>query len=453
MKAQVYLSTLGCRLNEAELSSWSHAFEARGHQLVSRAEDANLIVLNTCAVTAEASRKSRKLASTLHRKSPNAKLVLTGCMAELEPERARELNGVDLVIGNRDKEELVEQVLSRIDLEAMPSMATEPESVHPYAPGVEQTQAQTSGLVRLEKAGADRTRAFIKVQDGCRNHCSYCVVTIARGEERSRSIADLVTEIRTLQAKGYREAVLTGVHLGGYGHDLGTDLMALVRAILAETSIERLRLSSLEPWDLPGNFAELWQNPRLMPHLHLPLQSGCDSVLRRMSRRCFTEEYRGLASTLRAGIPGLNITTDLIVGFPGESDAEFEASLRFVEEVGFGHVHIFGFSAREGTRAATLPGRVSGPVIRERSRHMHRLAARMKEASMQSYLGSVRSVLWEGSGSAHDGRRVYQGYTDNYLRVETTVDPQASLRQHIADALLVELIDAPADRFRAQLVS
>lgn len=449
MKAHVYLSTLGCRLNEAEISSWSHAFEARGHELVSRAEDANLIVLNTCAVTAEASRKSRKVAGSLHRKSPEAKLVLTGCMAELEPERATSLLGVDLVIGNHDKDTLVDEVLRKIDLSAMPSMAIEPESLHPYRS--ESAAAPATDLISLGK-NSDRTRAFIKVQDGCRNHCSYCVVTIARGEERSRSIADLVAEIHTLEGKGYREAVLTGVHLGGYGHDLGTDLVTLVRALLSETSIERLRLSSLEPWDLPRDFAQLWENPRLMPHLHLPLQSGCDSVLRRMSRRCFTEEYRELAAALRAGIADLNLTTDLIVGFPGESEEEFEASLRYVEELGFGHMHIFGFSAREGTRAASLPGRVEGPVIRERSRRMHRVAAHMKEASMKSYLGSVRSVLWESASNESAEGRVYQGYTDNYLRVETTVDATRKLRQQIASAVLTELVDAPADRFRATLV-
>jgi threonylcarbamoyladenosine tRNA methylthiotransferase MtaB len=445
MKASVYLSTLGCRLNEAELVSWTGALEARGHQVVRRVQDANLIVLNTCAVTHEASRKSRKLAGSLHRKNPNARLVVTGCMAELEPERAAALAGVDLVVSNMAKDELVDVVLAKLDLEAMPEMATEPTSAHPY-PDLGDAQEAQGPLLQLGKRSTPRSRAFIKVQDGCRNHCSYCVVTIARGEERSSSIANLVDEINALHEKGYKEAVLTGVHLGGYGHDLGTDLSALVHTLLRETSIERLRLSSLEPWDLPKNFSELWQSPRLMPHLHLPLQSGSDTVLRRMSRRCFTDEFRELVQTLRSNVPDLNITTDLIVGFPGETDEEFAESLEYVQEIGFGHMHIFGFSPREGTRAEKLLGRIDGPTIRERSRAMHRVAAQMKQEHMERYLGMRRSVLWETGRVDEDGLSSFQGYTDNYLRV---VAQATGLENSISDATLVSIEGTPAERFAA----
>lgn len=451
MKAAVYLSTLGCRLNEAELVSWGSTFEAQGHKIVSQAHDANLIVLNTCAVTAEAARKSRKHAAALHRKNPSARLVVTGCMAELDPEKAASLAGVDLVLSNKQKDQLVDQVLQAIALEQMPELATAPESVHVYADAREGTQVKSSGLVPLGRAAQERTRAFIKVQDGCRNQCSYCVVTIARGEERSRGIDELVREINSLHQRGYQEAVLTGVHLGGYGHDLGTDLSRLVREVLARTTIARLRLSSLEPWDLPDDFGNLWQDQRLMPHLHLPLQSGSDSVLRRMARRCFTREYRELVDTLRSQIPDLNLTTDLIVGFPGETDEEFEKSLQFAEEMGFGHMHIFAFSPREGTKAARLPGRVPGPVIRERSRQMHRLAARMKQERMREFLGSERQVLWEGGSPDESGQVRYQGYTDNYLRVQTSVGPEQELQRSITRAVLCALVNAPADRFEAKL--
>ncbi len=443
MKAAVYLSTLGCRLNEAELVSWTGALEAKGHTVVSRVQEANLIVLNTCAVTSEASRKSRKLAGALHRKNPNARLVVTGCMAQLEPERAAALSGVDLVISNMDKDDLVDEVLQKIDLEAMPQMATAPDSVHPYQESSEATESQGT-LLQLGKRTPARSRAFIKVQDGCRNHCSYCVVTIARGEERSSSISNLVDEINGLHAKGYKEAVLTGVHLGGYGHDLGTDLFALVQSLLRDTDIERLRLSSLEPWDLPKNFSELWNNPRLMPHLHLPLQSGSDTVLRRMSRRCFTDEYRELVTRLRADVNDLNITTDLIVGFPGETEEEFAESLAYVEEIGFGHMHIFGFSPREGTRAEKLMGRIDGPTIRERSRSMHRLAARLKERHMNRYLGTQRPVLWETGRVNADGRTVFQGYTDNYLRIQA---PGTNLGNTITMTSMEAIEGTPVERF------
>jgi len=441
-KAAVYLSTLGCRLNEAELVSWSMALEERGHVVVRRVQDANLIVLNTCAVTSEASRKSRKLVGSLHRKNPNARLVLTGCMAQMEPTRAAELTGVDLVLSNHDKDQLVEIMLKTLDLEAMPALAQE-ELHHPYTKDEQETPGS---LLQLVKRGHSRTRAFIKVQDGCRNKCSYCVVTLARGDERSRSVLSLVEEINKLHAKGHQEMVLTGVHLGGYGHDINTNLSSLVQSLLAHTSMPRLRLSSLEPWDLPPDFSDLWQDKRLLPHLHLPLQSGSDSVLRRMSRRCFRKEYRELVTQLRANIPHLNITSDIIVGFPGESEAEFEESLSFVEEIGFGHMHIFGFSAREGTRAASLPHRIPGDVIRERSRRMHRLAAKLKESFMQRYLGEVHTVLWEGK-VCDDGTR--QGYTNNYMRVVAKV--KAEITQ--SEVRLESLEGTPVERFGGVVVS
>lgn len=448
MKAAVYLSTLGCRLNEAELVSWTGALESRGHAIVERPEDANLIVLNTCAVTSEASRKSRKLAGSLHRKNPNARLVVTGCMAELEPERAAALSGVDLVVSNRGKDELVEEVLQKLDLQAMPEMASEPGSAHPHAESPDETSQ--GPLLQLGRRSGARSRAFIKVQDGCRNHCSYCVVTIARGDERSSPIEHIIDEINFLHDKGHKEAVLTGVHLGGYGADIDTNLFELVRVLLRETSIDRLRLSSLEPWDLPKNFSELWENPRLMPHLHLPLQSGSDSVLRRMSRRCFTDEYRELVTGLRADIQDVNITTDLIVGFPGETEEEFAETLAYVEEVGFGHMHIFGFSPRQGTRAESLKGRIDGPTIRERSRIMHRLAARMKEEHMTRYLGTEREVLWETGRTEEDGQTYFQGYTDNYFRVQAA-GTRLSNTQTMAS--LDTLEGTPVERYSGTVVA
>ena len=448
MKAAVYLSTLGCRLNEAELVSWTGALEAKGHRVVGRVQDANLIVLNTCAVTQEASRKSRKLVGSLHRKNPSARLVVTGCMAELEPERAAALAGVDLVVSNRAKDDLVEEVLAKLDLQTMPEMATEPDSAHPYADDSESPSAQ-GPLLQLGKRTTPRSRAFIKVQDGCRNHCSYCVVTIARGEERSRSIDSLVQEINGLHAQGLSRS---GAHRSASrwlwarpGHRLERRSCA---RFCAETTIDRMRLSSLEPWDLPENFSELWQEPRLMPHLHLPLQSGSDSVLRRMSRRCFTREYKALVTNLRANVKDLNITTDLIVGFPGETDQEFADSLKFVQEIGFGHMHIFGFSAREGTRAATLPGRIDANTIRQRSRDMHRVAARMKEEHMNAHLGSTRPVLWESGRDGDDGQRTYQGYTDNYLRVQAVGE---ALENTLTSATLSRIDGTPGERFVAQV--
>ncbi len=430
---RVFLTTLGCRLNEAEIGELSRAFCTAGHVVVETAEEAQLLVVNTCAVTGEASRKSRKLIASLHRRNPAARLAVTGCYAELEAERAAELAGVDLVLDNRDKDHLVEIVADRLDPESLPEPLLAPDS---SAPSEEHRR---------------RTRAFVKVQDGCRNRCSYCVVTLARGEERSRPIAEAVKSVSALCDAGYKEVVLTGVHLGGYGRDHGTNLASLVDALLADTPVPRLRLSSLEPWDLPERFWDLWQSPRLMPHVHLPLQSGCDSVLARMSRRCTTESFRTLVAEARAAIPGLTVTTDVIVGFPGETEAEFEATLDFVRELAFGHVHIFAFSPRQGTRAAMLPNRVATDTTRARSRRLHEVAAGLRTAHALGFLGQTRPVLWESGTVDEPGSRTrWLGYTDNYLRVVSVPLQRTPLENRITPARLERVSPRPAALLEAR---
>ena len=415
---RVFFTTLGCRLNEAEIETWSRSLAQRGHDVVNAPDDAQVMVVNTCAVTGEAARKSRKLVGGLHRRNPTAPMVLTGCYSELSPAEAGELAGVDLVVPNADKERLVDVLLDRVEPAQMPKLATAPEQSHVYR------QA--------------RTRAFIKVQDGCRNRCTFCIVTIARGIERSRPIADIVAEINGLSADGVNEVVLTGVHLGGYGSDLGSSLSELCRAVLAHTDVARVRLSSLEPWDLPADFFRQWEHPRLMPHLHLPVQSGSDSVLRRMARRCSTDSYAGLVETLREAIPDVSITTDIIVGFPGETETEWRQTVDFVERIEFSHCHIFSYSRREGTTAAEMADHVPAAIKRERSRQLHSIASRQRAERLERYVGTVRLVLWEGAGDLlDDGRRRYGGYTDNYLRVETRVEAEQCLENRIAEARLI----------------
>ena len=427
----VYLTTLGCRLNEAEIESWARRFQAAGHEVVRTPQQAHVLVLNSCAVTSEAARKSRQFVNRLHRQNPAAKLVVTGCYAELEPERVAALTGVDLVSGNADKDRLPELIETELDLHAMPDLATAPDSIHIYREA--------------------RTRAFIKVQYGCRNRCTFCIVTIARGAERSRGLSEVVGEINALHAVGYQEAVLTGVHLGGYGSDLGTDLYALVTAILRHTDIPRLRLSSLEPWDLPPHFFDLWADSRLMPHLHLPLQSGSDSVLRRMARRYTTAEYASLARSARAAIPDLSLTTDLLVGFPGESEAEWATTVAFVQEMSFAHTHIFSYSPRPGTAAVRMNGDVHGAIKRARSKQMHAIAARMKAAHLAHFVGDTRPVLWEGGERQSDGRVHWSGYTDNYLRVETVTPPDSNLENSILPTTLISVDGNPPDRLYGRI--
>lgn len=399
----IHLKTLGCRLNEAELETWAQDFQKAGHNITRELERAQVIVLNSCAVTQDAARKSRNLIRRIHRENPAAKLVVSGCYATLNPDEASALLGVDLVVGNQDKNNLVEKALGELDLTTMPEMSTEPGEVSLFARG--------------------RQRAFIKVQDGCRYRCTFCIVTVARGEERSREIQAIIDEINALHANGVDEVVLTGVHLGGYGGDINSGLSDLIQAVLAETGIARLRLGSLEPWELDDRFFALFENPRLMPHLHLPLQSGSDNVLKRMARRCKTEEFSVIVDTLRTRDPYFNITTDIIAGFPGETEQEWRESLQFIERMQFGHMHIFTYSSRAGTKAASLPGQISAAVKKQRSQELHALAETMKQAFWERNLGRALPILWEGySEPADNGQKRVFGYTPNYLRVGCLVD-------------------------------
>lgn len=409
-RPSVYLSALGCRLNEAELLSWRRALSRAGHPLSPAANEADLIVLNTCAVTQEAVRKSKRQLRWLRRQAPDAKVVLTGCFATLEPDTAAALAGVDAVVPNTDKDALVPRIRALLGDDSAPAAHTEPEA---------------TGLVRTH------TRAFVKVQDGCRNRCTFCIVTVARGQERSRSIADVLDEVRALVEVGYQEIVLTGVHLGGYGSDTGETLASLVRAVLDEVGVERLRLGSLEPWDLPDGFFSLWSDPRLCPHLHLPLQSGCDATLKRMARRCPTARYRDLIARARAEIPRFNVTTDLIVGFPGETDAEFAQTEAFVREIGFGHLHVFSYSRREGTGAARMPGAVPKAVKRARAERMRALAREQTRAALLRAVGEQRAVLWDKREGEVPGGVRWSGYTPEYLRVAATAPAGAWLRNTV----------------------
>lgn len=425
---RIHLKTLGCRLNEAELETWARQFQADGHAIVDETEEADLVVFNSCAVTGDAVRKSRNLLRKAARENPRAKLVMSGCYATLNREEAEGL-GVDLVVDNTDKHHLVEIARRELDLPTMPALSTAPDQ---------------SALFRL-----GRHRAFVKVQDGCRYRCTYCIVTVARGEEHSRSVGDILGEINAVHAEGIQEAVLTGVHLGGYGSDSGSNLAELIAAILAHTDIPRLRLGSLEPWDIPEAFVRLFENPRLMPHLHLPLQSGSDAVLKRMARRCRTAEFAALVDTLRAAVPDLHISTDLIVGFPGETETDWADTLAFVEAMNFGQIHIFGFSPRAGTAAADMANPVPGEVKKARSQELHRLAERHRQAMLRRFVGREFPVLWEGARTGKDGRAEIYGYTPNYLKVGMAAPDGAALSYRITPVRLAGLADG-GDYLRAE---
>jgi threonylcarbamoyladenosine tRNA methylthiotransferase MtaB len=391
----INFQALGCRLNEAELESWATQFLQSGHQVTTDPTDADMVIFNSCSVTAAADRKSRQQINRLHRDNPEAHLIVTGCHASLNPESVKNHLGVDMVVANDRKDNLVEDAIQYFDLES--------------------TQVADQSINPLFLRG--RHRAFIKVQDGCRYRCTYCIVTLARGEEKSRSPEDILAEVKQIHSQGINEIVITGVHVGGYGSDIGSDLHRLLADILEFTDIPRIRLASVEPWDLPDQFFELFGDTRLMPHMHLPIQSGCDSVLRRMARRCKTAEFARIVDKARDAVPLFNITTDLITGFPGETEDEWRQTLQFVEQIGFGHMHIFPFSARAGTKAARLPDQLEKSVKKARSAEMHVIAREMKRKELERHIGQKEDVLWEQSMS--DSQSMWQGYTRYYHKVSS----------------------------------
>ncbi len=391
---KVYLETLGCRLNESESEAMARRFSASGHAIVADAADADLCVINTCAVTQDATRASRQRIRQLNRVQPDAKIVVTGCYAQLSPAEVSALPGVDQVIGNLDKDRLVPIVLHE-------SMDAEPIALD-YVPG-------TLG----------HTRAFVKVQDGCDNRCTFCVTRIARGTGRSRPIAEVVTEIQAMSNAGYKEAILTGVQLGSYGERSG-GLRDLIQAVLADTDMPRLRISSLEPWDLDESFFALWDNPRLCPHLHLPLQSGCDATLKRMARRTSQAEYRELIRMARAAIPDVALSTDVIVGFPGETEAEFAESAAFIADMRFMKLHVFPYSARAGTAAARMRDPVDPKVSKARVEHLRRLSEAAERQYRESWRGQTSDVLWESVVGATEQGWINTGLTGYYVRVYWT---------------------------------
>ena len=430
----IHLRTLGCRLNEAELERWAEQFLDLGHTISTDPLDADLLVINSCAVTREAAKKSRQIIRRTHQSNPAARLVLTGCYASLKPGLRETLPGIDLLISNSEKDRLVEIVNHQLLKDVLPETGTSPADNPLYQRG--------------------RHRAFIKIQDGCRHHCTYCIVTVARGEERSRTPADIIAQVNRLSAQGVKEVVLTGVHAGGYGSDLDTNLYKLLQCILKDTDIPRIRLASVEPWDLPDDFFELFSNTRLMPHMHLPLQSGDDVMLRRMGRRCRTTDFTTLVNRARSTIPDFNITTDIIVGFPGETPEHWQRGLDFIRKTRFSHIHIFPFSPRTGTAAASMPDRVTDAERQMRCRELRGVAMGLREDFLTGQCGRNVPVLFENGGENREtGRWEYAGYTPNYVRIRVAVPKDnTSLQNKIREVEITGLTPG-ADTLTGKLVS
>ncbi|MEE2776833.1 MAG: MiaB/RimO family radical SAM methylthiotransferase [Acidobacteriota bacterium] len=386
---RVFLSNLGCKLNQSETDSFARRFLAHGHEVVGSLAVADLHVVNSCTVTHLAARDSRKAARRGARQGSGVRTVLTGCYASAAQVEARGLSGVDLVVPNADKDRLVELVEQRFGIES--AAPTVPASFVPLSFGP--------------------TRALLKVEDGCGMACSFCIIPSTRGPQRSRPIDEVVAEAQNLERAGYREIVVTGVQISAYRDD-GLRLPGLLERLLDATRSCRFRLTSIAPWDFAPDLVELLQHPRVCRHVHLSLQSGSESVLTRMRRPYSPQAYSGLVAQLRREVAGIAVTTDVIVGFPGETDVEFEESRRFVAELEFSRVHAFTYSAREETSAAALPDPVAHATKKERMQRMLSTARAGAAHFLDLQAGLIGTALWE-----EQRRGRWRGMTGNYVRV------------------------------------
>ena len=379
--------------------------EEAGYEIVPVSEYADVYVINTCSVTNMADRKSRQMLHRAKKQNPDAIVVGAGCYVQTKEAQALVDESIDIVIGNNKKHELV-------------PLLREYEASHRKMACVADINHEKQAYEELSLSRtAEHTRAFIKVQDGCNQFCTYCIIPFARGRVRSRELPDVLQEIRTLAKSGYREVVLTGIHLSSYGVDNGESLLHLIEAVHELEGIERIRLGSLEPRIVTDAFAKrLSELPKICPHFHLSLQSGCDTVLSRMNRRYDTAEYEVGCALLRRYFEHPAITTDVIVGFPGETDEEFETTERYLERIHFYEMHIFQYSRREGTKAAAMPDQVPEAVKKERSEKLLALGHRMSGEFRRYYLGRQVTALLEEE-FLYDGKRYYTGYTKEYVKV------------------------------------
>ena len=400
--------TLRCKVNIAETEGMKRLFEKAGYRVVDSDEFADVYIVNTCTVTNMGDRKSRQMLRRVHAINPNAVVAAVGCFAQVSPEEAAKVEGVSLVVGNNMKHEIVSLV--------------------------EQAASSGKGIYVRKRQELDEfedlpvetytghTRAFIKVQDGCDNFCAYCIIPYARGPVRSRRTDDVIKETEGFARQGFKELVLTGIHLTSFkDKETGADLMDLVRGISRVDGIERIRLGSLDPEFITPRFVEFAGNtPKLCPHFHISLQSGSAATLKRMNRKYTPDDYRRAVNALREAVPDAAITTDVMVGFPGETREEFEESLAFCEEMEFLWAHVFKYSPRKGTPAARFKDQVSPIEKEERSRAMIALAEKNREKFYRRFIGASRKVLFEQPVPGSPG--LVEGLTDNYIPVEAQLD-------------------------------
>ena len=409
---RVAFYTLGCKVNQYETEAMLELFEKEGYEKAETEDYADVYVINTCTVTHMSDRKSRQYIRRMKKKNPDAIIAVVGCYSQVSPEEILSIDEVNLVMGTNDRKKIVEEV-KKIDASRKISTVDDIMKVKAFEE------------IEINKTNG-KTRAFLKVQDGCDRYCSYCIIPYARGRVRSRDLESIVKEVENLAANGYKEVVLTGIHVASYGKDIKeTDikLLDVIKQINNIEGIERIRLSSVEPILFTDEFVEaVSAMDKVCPHYHLSLQSGCDETLKRMKRRYTTEEYKTIVDRLRAAIPNVSITTDVIVGFPGETNEEFDKTYEFLKDIELTHMHIFKYSPRKGTPAATMENQVDPSTKHERSEKLLQLNEENFKKFGQKMLDKEFNVLFEQKV----GDNKFEGLTENYVKVIVESDKDLS---------------------------
>lgn len=399
---KVSIITLGCKVNQYESQAMLNQLISAGFSAAEDGEESDIVIINSCTVTSVSDHKVRQMLHRARHKNPGAVLVLTGCMPQAFPETAEGLHDADIILGNSNRSSLLPDILQYISTH---------QRIVDIVPHEKSNSFESMSVNRF----FERTRAFIKIEDGCNRFCSYCIIPYARGRVRSKPMDELKKEIEEIANNGYKEVVLTGINLSAYGQEIGLHLCDAVEAACAPSGIERVRLGSLEPEQLSEDvIARLSKQKKLCPQFHLSLQSGCDETLKRMNRHYTTDEYRTIVKNLRAAFENAAITTDMMVGFPGETDNEFEKSLAFAEEIGFAKVHVFAYSRRPGTKANDAPDQVPQTVKEQRSHRLIDATQKTKEEFFQHQVGCIEPVLFEREIEGN----VFEGYTENYTPVK-----------------------------------
>lgn len=393
---------LGCKVNQYESEAIAELFAEKGYEIVGIDEEADVYVINTCTVTNFGDKKSRQLIRKVKRQNENAIVAVVGCYAQTAPQELMKVEGVNLVIGTKDRAKIVEMVEHYDISRGVENHVTDIMKERVFEP------------LSIQKL-ANRTRAYLKIQDGCSQYCSYCIIPYARGPIRSREPQEVLAEVRRLADNGFKEVVLTGIHVASYGKDRrDTSLLEILRQVHEVEGIERIRFSSIEPNVVTEEFAQaIAELPKVCDHFHLSLQSGCDKTLKEMNRKYDTEKYRQAAAILRKYLPHVALTTDIIVGFPGETEEDFQASYDFAKEIGFAKIHVFPYSPKRGTPAAARKDQLPNAVKSERSHKLIALSDRMAADFLREYVGQDVAVLYERM--VEDG--IYEGHTTNYVKV------------------------------------